>query len=45
MVPCGLKAGCEDHSLIPVEVTAGNMATGVDPVDWYAPAGTFPPRP
>jgi hypothetical protein len=45
MVPCGLQAGCDDHSLIPVEITAGNMATGIDPGDWYAPAGSFPPRP
>ena len=45
MVPCGLQAGCDDHSLIPIEVTAGNTAAGVDPGDWYAPAGTFPLRP
>lgn len=38
MVPCGLSAGCEDHSLIPVSVAAGETVAGIDPVDWYLPA-------
>jgi hypothetical protein len=45
MVPCGLAYGCNDHSLIDVVVTAGNVTTGVDPNDYYADADTFPPNP
>ena len=45
MVPCGLQYGCNDHTLIDVVVTAGHVTTGVDPNDYYAPAGTFPPNP
>ncbi len=45
MVPCGLKASCTDHTLIDVVVTAGNLTTGVDPNDYYAQPGTFPPNP
>jgi len=45
MVPCGLQYGCDDHMLIDVVVTAGNVTTGVDPNDYYAPDGTFPPNP
>jgi hypothetical protein len=45
MVPCGLAYGCNDHTLIDVIVTAGNVTTGVDPNDYYADAGTFPPDP
>ncbi len=45
MVPCGLQAGCKDHSLIDVAVTSGNVTTGVDPNDFYANPGTFPPSP
>jgi hypothetical protein len=44
-VPCGLQASCSDHSLIPVTVAAGQMVTGIDPGDWYAPEGTFPAMP
>ncbi len=44
MVPCGLAAGCDDHTLLPVTVTAGQTTTA-DPGDWYAPEGTFPPMP
>ncbi len=44
-VPCGNAYGCDDHSLIPVTVTAGATATGIDPTDWYAPDGAFPPMP
>ena len=44
MVPCGLSVGCDDHSLLPVTVTAGETASA-DPGDWYAPDGTFPPMP
>ncbi len=45
MVPCGLKASCTDHTLIEVAVTPGNVIGGVDPNDYYAPPGTFPPNP
>jgi len=45
MVPCGLQYGCDDHTLIDVVVTAGNVTMGVDPNDYYAPDGTFPPNP
>jgi len=45
MVPCGLKYGCDDHTLIDVTVTAGATTSGIDPNDYYAPAGAFPPMP
>ncbi|MCX8061012.1 MAG: hypothetical protein N3D16_00360 [Anaerolineales bacterium] len=45
MVPCGLSAECTDHSLIPVAVQAGEVTSGIDPADWYAPDGAFPPLP
>lgn len=44
-VPCGLSASCTDHSLITVTVTAGATTSGVDPNDYYAPDGSFPPMP
>ncbi len=44
-VPCGLTVDCTDHSLIPIAVTAGDTINDINPVDWYAPQGTFPPRP
>ena len=43
-VPCGLDASCSDHSLIPVDVS-GQLVTGIDPGDFYAPPGTFPASP
>lgn len=45
MVPCGLSVECTDHSLIPVVVQAGEVTTGIDPGDWYAPSDAFPPLP
>jgi hypothetical protein len=45
MVPCGLTYGCNDHTLIDVIVTSGNVTSGVNPNDYYADAGTFPPDP
>ncbi len=36
-VPCGLQVGCDDHSLIPVEVSPGQTVTNIDPADWYIP--------
>ena len=44
MVPCGLTAGCDDHTLLPITVAEGQTVPA-DPGDWYAPEGTFPPMP
>jgi hypothetical protein len=45
MVPCGLKVGCTDHTLIDVTVVSGQITSGADPKDFYAEPGTFPPPP
>ncbi len=45
MVPCGLSVDCTDHSLIDVVVLSGQDTPDIDPADWYAPEGTFPPMP
>lgn len=45
MVLCGLQAACTDHTLIDVVVTGGHMTAGVNPNDYYASPGTFPPNP
>jgi RES domain-containing protein len=45
MVPCGLKYGCNDHTLIDVSVTEGSTTMGVDPTDFYADPGAFPSNP
>jgi hypothetical protein len=34
-----------NHELINVIVKGGEVTTGIDITDWYAPAGTFPPDP
>lgn len=44
-VPCGLLYTCEDHSLIPIEVSPGEIVSAITPSDWYAPPGSFPPMP
>ena len=44
-VPCGLTVDCTDHSLIVINVLDGQISGGVNPADWYAPPGTFPPFP
>ncbi len=44
-VPCGLQYGCDDHTLIPITVKAGETLTGINPNDYYAPPGTFPNMP
>ncbi len=44
-VPCGLAAECADHSLINVVVSPGQHVNDINPGDWYAPPGTFPPFP
>jgi hypothetical protein len=44
-VKCGLQASCSDHTPIAVTVGAGETVRDIDVADWYAPVGTFPPRP
>src|SRR5258706_7182183 len=44
-VPCGLSVNFVDHSLIDVNVNAGQVTGNVNPFDWYAPQGAFPPLP
>ncbi|MBM3120609.1 MAG: hypothetical protein FJZ97_00305 [Chloroflexi bacterium] len=44
-VLCGLTAACTDHILLPVPVGPGMPAEAIDPADWYAPEGTYPPAP
>lgn len=44
-VRCGLRAGCTDHTPIDVTVRAGETVRDIEVSDWYAPPGTFPPRP
>ena len=41
-VMCGLTPECTDHALIPVTVTAGQVAQGINPQDWMMPDGTYP---
>jgi hypothetical protein len=44
-VLCGLAASCPSHALVDVVVQPGAAVSGVDPTDWYAPAGAFPAPP
>lgn len=44
-VLCGIGATCNDHSLVPVQVKAGETTGGADVMDWYALPNTFPTRP
>jgi hypothetical protein len=44
-VPCGLALECANHNLIPVSVVEAQTTENIDPVDWYAPEGSFPPMP
>jgi hypothetical protein len=44
-VLCGLTVACTDHSLVAVQVLANMSIPDIDPGDWYAPPGTFPPKP
>jgi LysM repeat protein len=44
-VACGLGNNCGDHALLPVLVQTGDVLSNINPGDWYAPTGTFPPRP
>lgn len=36
-VLCGLTVTCEDHSLVPILVSAGKTVVDIDPADWYLP--------
>lgn len=45
MVPCGLLASCTDHTLLDVDVKAGEDTPNINPGDWYAPLDAFPPMP
>ncbi|HSG42368.1 MAG TPA: NBR1-Ig-like domain-containing protein [Anaerolineales bacterium] len=44
-VTCGLSVSCHDHSLIQIHIEAGSILSNINPTDWYAPSGTFPPDP
>lgn len=44
-VPCGLTVNCNNHEMIEIPVNRGQVVTGIDPADWYAPEGAFPPAP
>ena len=44
-VLCGQTVECADHTLITVQVIGGQTTTDVDPLDFYAPQGTFPDNP
>lgn len=44
-VTCGLTDECQDHTLIDVVVAANSVTSEVNPGDWYAPPGSFPPDP
>jgi hypothetical protein len=44
-VLCGLSANCTDHTLLPVGVAPGYTPEDIDPADWNAPEGSFPPMP
>ncbi len=44
-VPCGLSVNCNDHSLLPFQVNAGESITDIDICDWYGAAGDIPQPP
>ena len=45
-VKCGLRVGCDDHTLIEVKVQAEQeCTTGVDASDWTSKADVFPQEP
>jgi hypothetical protein len=44
-VTCEMGADCTDHTLVDVDVMDGGNCTDVNPVDWSAPPGTYPPDP
>lgn len=44
-VLCDFAPVCNDHSLKSVHVDVGTSASNINPDDYYAPVGTFPPNP
>lgn len=44
-VPCGLSVGCTDHALLPVVVGSNGRVRDIHVGDWYAPDGSFLPKP
>ena len=42
---CGYQVNCNDHALIEVTVNNAAVTSGINPGDFYAPAGSFPPYP
>lgn len=44
-VICGLSVNCVDHLLVDIEVHDGEKISEINPADWYAPEGSFPPDP
>lgn len=44
-IACGLSVACNDHTPIPIHVTAGATTSNVDPVDWYGSFGLVPGDP
>jgi hypothetical protein len=44
-VPCGLSVNCSDHSLLPFQVSAGQMINDIDICDWYGSPGDVPEPP
>lgn len=44
MVLCGLTADCTDHSLVEIEVLAGEILNSIDICDWYS-LDMIPPDP
>jgi hypothetical protein len=44
LVKCGFNNDCS-HDLVVVYVTPGETVSNIDPGDWYAPEGSFPPDP
>jgi len=35
-IACGMKAGCDDHTLLPFIVTGRKVLSGIDLCDWFA---------
>lgn len=44
-VRCGMLPECTDHSLLAVIVGESQSIGDINIGDWYAPEGSFPPRP
>jgi hypothetical protein len=39
---CGLGNSCLDHSLLPIQLGAGENLSNIDLCDWYEPPGRYP---